>query len=152
MWGLFAGIAYWLTELSLGNAFIAGFGGVILHWLSEWLHQMGHAAVAFKLGYPMKILLFNWFLAPSLYPRDEPELPAIIHIKRALGGPAVSLILSLLGFLLWFLFVPTNELPAFLLQLFALENLIVFFIGALLPLGFTDGSTLLKWLPHLKKA
>jgi len=27
-------------------------------------------------------------------------------------------------------------------------NLLVFGVGALLPLGFTDGSTLLTWLPR----
>jgi hypothetical protein len=31
---------------------------------------------------------------------------------------------------------------------FALDNLLVFTLGAFLPLGFTDGSTLLYWLPR----
>jgi hypothetical protein len=35
-----------------------------------------------------------------------------------------------------------------LLVFFFLDNLLVFTIGSLLPLGFTDGSTLLAWWPR----
>jgi hypothetical protein len=30
---------------------------------------------------------------------------------------------------------------------FGLENLLLYGLGAFLPLGFTDGSTLLEWWP-----
>jgi hypothetical protein len=32
------------------------------------------------------------------------------------------------------------------LPLFSLDNLFFFTLGALLPLGFTDGSTILRWM------
>jgi hypothetical protein len=34
---------------------------------------------------------------------------------------------------------------------FALDNLLFFTLGAFLPLGFTDGSTLLYWWPKRGK-
>jgi hypothetical protein len=46
----------------------------------------------------------------------------------------VTLLLRSLGSALWWVGV-----------FFFLDNLIVFTLGALLPLGFTDGSTLLYW-------
>jgi hypothetical protein len=42
--------------------------------------------------------------------------------------------------------------PAFILVIFTfIDNLLVFTAGALLPLGFTDGSTLLHWWDHLQR-
>jgi hypothetical protein len=53
----------------------------------------------------------------------------------AAGAAVLILPLRALGGLPWYL------------ALFALaDNLLVFTIGALLPLGFTDGSTILHWL------
>ena len=40
---------------------------------------------------------------------------------------------------------PLGGLPLFLAVFSFFDNLLVFTIGALLPLGFTDGSTILTW-------
>jgi hypothetical protein len=92
------------------------------------------------------IRLGKWaLLGTSLYPADEQALPAAVHIRRALGGPIGSLLVSLVaavaalalrtgGGVLWWVGV-------FLF----LDNLVLLTLGAFLPLGFTDGSTLLRW-------
>ena len=43
------------------------------------LHQFGHAWAARRVGYPMTGLRYRGVLAASLYPRNEPELPADIQ-------------------------------------------------------------------------
>ncbi len=47
-----------------------------------------------------------------------------------------------------FLLRDAAELWRALSLFFALENGLVFTLGAFLPLGFTDGSTLLTWWPR----
>jgi hypothetical protein len=93
----------------------------------------------------MSGIMYNWVLGGTLYPRDEPELPAAVHIRRALGGPIGSLLLALvMGLIAWGL-RPLGGL-LYGLTLFAFwDNLLFFTLGALLPLGFTDGSTLMKY-------
>jgi hypothetical protein len=92
----------------------------------------------------MRGVRFWGLLSASVYP-DEPPLPAAIHIRRALGGPAASGLLGLLvggvTLLLW----AGGGVLAGLALFFCLENLLVFCLGSLLPLGFNDGSTLLEW-------
>jgi hypothetical protein len=146
LWAILAGLAAWLGDLSWGQAIVAGLLATCLHWDSEWLHQMGHAWVAKQVGYPMQRIVFSWFLAAGLYPKNERKLPPEIHIKRALGGAPVSFVLALLGWLILTLFQPTG-IFGFLVKFYIWENFVVFGLGAYLPLGFTDGSTLLEWLP-----
>ena len=137
----------WLRQ-SWGMAVVLGGTAVILHWLGELVHQLGHAWVARRVGYPMRKLVSWLVLFGSLYPKNEPPLHARIHIRRALGGPAVSLAITVISGLLLLLFPNTNS-PAYLIVAFVFwENLLVFFLGAFLPLGFTDGSTLLTWWPR----
>jgi hypothetical protein len=84
-------------------------------------------------------------LGASLYPRDEPTLPGAVHIQRALGGPIASFILVLIALVLVLIVKPAGGVPLLLAQFFLLENIFVFFLGAFLPLGFTDGSTILRY-------
>ncbi len=145
LWGLFAAVgAKWLGYAA-GQAAWAGLLAAALHFVSEGLHHFSHAWAARRTGYPMAGMLFIWVLAMSLYPRDEPELPAAIHIRRAWGGPIGSFVIgAVLGLLAWALF-PFQNMAYWLLLFASLENILVFSLGALLPLGFTDGSTLLKY-------
>jgi hypothetical protein len=152
LWLVLTLLAWWWLPLSPTQVVLFGVAATFLHWFGEFLHQMGHAAVARRLGYPMQRIRAWYVLAAGLYPKDEPPLPAKIHIRRALGGPAVSLILSILGVVLVGVLRPFAGLPFYLAVFFALENFFVFFIGALLPLGFTDGSTLLYWWPKRGQA
>lgn len=145
LWLIFSGGAVWLLDLPVGTAVLAGFLAATLHYLFELWHCLSHAVAARRTGYPMSGIMYNWVLGGTLYPRDEPELPAAVHIRRALGGPIGSLLLALvMGLVAWGL-RPLGGL-LYGLTLFAFwDNLLFFTLGALLPLGFTDGSTLLKY-------
>ena len=137
----------WL-ELSVWQAAGLGFTAVCLHWLGDLSHQMGHAWVARRAGFPMEKLVTWTLLLASRYPRSEPPLPAKIHIRRALGGPAASLLITLTSGLLLLFFTWSVPFFYYLILFIFWENLLVFFLGAFLPLGFTDGSTLLTWWPR----
>src|SRR5262249_17011878 len=87
LWLILTGLG--LTVLKL-NPFITWWGAlvaVILHWLSEFLHHIGHALAARRTGFPMSGVRFGFLIGASVYPPTEPELPASVHIRRALGGP-----------------------------------------------------------------
>ncbi len=155
-WALVGSIALWIIlaligrlsfKLPLGSAVWGGFLAMTLHWVSEILHQLGHAWAAIRVGYPMREIRLLHVLAGSIYPRDEPVLSANIHIRRALGGPPVSFGLAIVGALVALLFHADGGLSYLLARFVFWENLLVFGLGSLLPLGFTDGSTLLEWWP-----
>jgi Zn-dependent protease len=147
LWLALSLLVGFIFELDTAAALFAGLVATLLHWLSSVLHQLGHAVVARRLGFPMREIRLLHVLAVSLYPRDEPELPAEVHIKRALGGPPVSVLLGLAG-LLAALPLAEGSIWHLLARFFALENLLLFGLGAFIPLGFTDGSTLLQWWPR----
>jgi hypothetical protein len=133
----------WQTALPLALAAIA------LHLFSGLVHQLGHAAAARATGFPMTGIRLWAIFGASQYAADEPTLPAAIHIRRALGGPAASALLSLLMGLLTRL--PAAASPAWWLAWFVfLDNLLVFTLQAVIPLGFNDGWTLFHWL-RMKK-
>ena len=143
-----AGIFLLLHKAFKWRPWTAVTGGILataIHYLSEQWHQMGHARAAKQTGFPMKGVTYVGPLAISVYPENEGLLPAETHIQRALGGPIFSLLLTLATGLVALLFRPIGGLPLFLAVFSFLDNLLVFTIGALLPLGFTDGSTLLTW-------
>lgn len=145
LWLIFTGGALWLLDLPVATAVLGGFLATLLHYLSELWHCLSHSVAARRTGYPMSGIMYRWVLGGTLYPRDEPELPAAVHIQRAWGGPLGSLLLAvIMGLVAWML-RPLAGLP-YGLALFAFwDNLLFFTVGALLPLGFTDGSTLLKY-------
>jgi hypothetical protein len=145
LWLFLILIAAWLLGFPLPQALLGALLALSLHWISELIHQFGHAWVARQNGYPMVGIQFWVLLSSSLYPSDEPNLPAEVHIRRALGGPAVSLLLTLLAAVIVVLVRPRGSLFWWISWFFLLENLLVFTIGALIPLGFNDGSTLLEW-------
>lgn len=143
LWVAFSLVAHFFLEQEWTAAALSGLAGVLVHYLAVTVHQLGHAAAARRTGYPMHAVLVSGFLGLSIYPRNEPDLPPEIHIRRALGGPAASFLLALLAGLVA-LALPTESVAARLLGLLSLDSLLIFTIGALLPLGFTDGSTLLR--------
>lgn len=148
LWLIFSAAGVLWFDFSLGQAVVVGLTAVLLHWLSDLWHHLGHGWVAGRLGYPMQSVISWLVLFSSRYPQDEPPLHATIHIKRALGGPAASLLITLLAGLL-LLVGPSQGSASYVLIAFIFwENLLVLFLGAFLPLGFTDGSTLLTWWPR----
>jgi hypothetical protein len=135
------------------HAIIGALICTLLHVFSEFWHQLGHSWAAGRTGYPMSGVRFWWILGQSMYPKDEPALPGSIHIRRALGGPIASFLLALFSAVAFLaignLIGETNE-PNTLIWWWVsffliLDNLFFFTIGAFLPLGFTDGSTILRW-------
>jgi len=145
IWFGLSAIGLFLLNFDLGTSIIGGFLGACLHYFSELLHHLGHAGAARRTGYPMRGVRFVHLLAVSLYPKDEPPLPGRTHIRRALGGPAVSLIVSVIALLILLVAWNFGGLFFWLALWFFLDNLFVFTLGAFLPLSFTDGGTLLKY-------
>lgn len=144
LWGLFSALG-WALFAQPGVALLFGLACTVLHWLSDLVHHLGHARAARQTGYPM-IGVRAWFIfGQSLYPQDEPPLPGRIHIRRALGGPIASILLGCLAGTLALLTHPSASPAWWALGVVALDNWLLLGFGAFLPLGFTDGSTLLAW-------
>ena len=59
LWVGHTALAYGLLQAPLNEALTAGFLAVPLYWLGEFLHQLGHAWVAARVGYPMKGMRFS---------------------------------------------------------------------------------------------
>ena len=127
-----------------GPALAGGALATALHFVSELWHQSGHARAAAHTGYPMSGVHLWGVLGTSLYPPDEPELPSEVHARRALGGPRASAVFAVAGGLVALATRPIGGVAHMVSTLFALENLLVFSAGALVPLPFmeTDGGTL----------
>ena len=147
LFALLSGIAIGVLDLPVGEAILGSLLAVVLHWVSVIAHHLGHARAARRTGYPMSGIRLGTLgiLATSLYPPDEPALPAKIHIQRALGGPLGSLLFSVVALMIALVFRMVNEALGWVGTFFFLDNLLVFTLGVFLPLGFTDGSTLLQW-------
>ncbi|MCA9918352.1 MAG: hypothetical protein KC445_10400 [Anaerolineales bacterium] len=152
LWLVFSVVAYFWLAFSVGQAVLWGGTAVLLHWHSDMAHHLGHAIAARQTGYPMAKMISWYVLMSSVYPKDEPPLHAKIHIRRALGGPAASLLLAVAAGTLLLVLPDKNSLLATLVSFAFWENFVVLFLGAFVPLGFTDGSTLLTWWPRRHEA
>ena len=145
-----AWVAAKMLSLAPGAALLAGALSAGLMFVSEWLHQWGHARAARRVGYPMIGTRFGSLLSTSIYPRDEPPLPPQIHIRRALGGFWINLLIGLmLGVLAVYLW-PRGGVGGWLAGFGAVYNFFVLGLGALLPIDipgvFTiDGGTILRY-------
>jgi hypothetical protein len=143
LWIGLGSAAFFEIGIPAGESILIGLVATLLHWTSLLLHHLGHFAAARSTGYPMSGILFGIFglLGRDLYPVDEPELPPAIHIRRALGGPIVSGVLSVIFFLL----LPLWSENWYWLGLFILlENLFLFTLQVFIPLSFNDGGTILE--------
>lgn len=162
---LAAVLARTLVRLPVGLAMVGGLLSALMFLVCEWLHQFGHSLAARQVGHPMVgISFFNLFSA-SQYPPDEPEPPPQIHVRRALGGFGVNVVIGLLllpiALALWphgrEILPPAVSLVAWLAGFGMFVNLIILGLGALVPLklpggGITDGGTLLRyWLESRRK-
>ncbi|CAG0977276.1 hypothetical protein ANRL2_02139 [Anaerolineae bacterium] len=151
LWVILTIVALVFTELSLIVSVVAGFLTMLLHWAFEIIHQMGHASAARKAGYPMLGVRLYLVLGASLYPADELDLPAQIHIQRALGGPKISLmVLAIATAILLLVWSAAGDFVRMLALFALLDNLLVFTIGAVVPFPFpnlieNDGVTLMRW-------
>jgi hypothetical protein len=151
VWLVYGLIGRKLFKLEPKQAILGGLLATLLHWISEMWHNLGHAQAARQTGYPMSGVCFAGPLASSLYPPQEPTLPPHVHIKRALGGPIASGLLTAVAGLIALALRPVGGIPLMVATLTFLDNLLVLTIGAFLPLGFTDGSTLLRYTNFNKR-
>jgi hypothetical protein len=147
LWVLFSAAGFIFLHLSTGLAVLSGFVAMLLHYAGEYWHQVGHAVSARWVGHPMEAAVLYWVLGFSRYPQDEPVLPAEVHIQRALGGPLANLLLAtIIGLFVWTSRNTANNSVVWWFAVFVfLENLFIYSLAAFLPLGFTDGNTLLYW-------
>ena len=145
-----------LSSLNVTTALAAGALSSGLMLVSDWLHQLGHARAARRTGYPMIGIHFSSPFAISVYPADEPQIPSELHMRRALGGFWVNLVVGLLlapaAIYLW----PRGGLLAWLAGFTSVFNFFVIGLGALLPIDipgvFTiDGGTLLRYWRESRK-
>ena len=138
-----------LADFPIDQALAAGLACAFLHFASELIHNLGHAFAARRVKRPMEGVMYWGILATSLYPEDEKRVTPRHHIRRALGGPIASLIVSVFtGVQLMIVSTQAAALPAaipFTALFIFWDNLLIFTLGSILPLGFTDGSTILEW-------
>lgn len=145
----------WLAASQMGfpfgEALLAGALATLMLVLSEWLHQMGHARAARATGYPMRGIRYIFAgLSICEYPPDEPALPDAVHIRRALGGFWINVIIGgLLAPYAFFAWV-RGDVLGWVLAFTAVLNFFVLGLGALLPIDipsvFTlDGGTLWRY-------
>jgi hypothetical protein len=143
-----AAIAFLLYKVRRWRPWAAATAGILatlIHYLSELWHQVGHAGAAQQTGFPMQGMTYVGPLGISDYPQDEGLLPAEMHIQRALGGPIFSFLLALVAGIVALLLRPLGGWPLSMAVFTFIDNLFVYTIGALLPLGFTDGASIATW-------
>ena len=143
LWALLGGLAYAVLDLPYATALGAGLAATGLHVGSEIVHHLGHAWAARRTGYPMAGIQMWGVFGASIYPSDEPVLPPATHIRRALGGPLASLLLTLIAGAVTLLL--SAGLARWLGLFWFLDNLFVFTLQVFLPLGFNDGATIWHW-------
>jgi hypothetical protein len=138
----------WFTNLLPFDALIAGIVGTLLHWFGCLVHHYGHFFAAKRTGYPSTDIVLWGLLGTTRYPKNEVKLAPAIHIRRAVGGPIASLILSVLvGLLAAAWLWSYSEFSRFISAWMLLDYIGVFTVGALFPpLTFnfltTDGGTI----------
>jgi hypothetical protein len=149
LWLVVVGLMVAVFNIPIGSALLGGVIVVLLHTLSESVHQLGHAWAARRTGYPMSGVRFGvlGLFAASLYPPDEPPLPAKIHLRRAVGGPIFSAWMSTIAFIVILMTIRTTApVWQFVWWFFFLDNLFVMTLQAFIPLGFNDGATIWHWV------
>lgn len=145
LWAVLAAIGILAIGLPVAEALAGGLVGALLHYAADTWHNLGHAWAAARTGYPMSGMRFWGLLGTCVYPKDEPALPGATHVRRALGGPAASALLGAAALIAAFAVRPLGATVEAVTWFLAADSLLVFTAGALVPLGFNDGSTLLRW-------
>ncbi len=153
LWVVFSLLGRGVYHLRPRAAVTGGLLATGLHFLSELWHQMGHARAAERTGFPMTGVHLWGVLGTSIYPPDEPQLPDEVHIERALGGPRASLVLTLAALLVTLIVRPAGRMALMVASLFALDNLLIFTVGALLPMPVleTDGVVIRRYRQAYRK-
>lgn len=148
LWAVLAVIGSQALGLTGPDVVVGGALTVLLHVGLTLVHHLGHALAAERTGYPMVGIHLWLLLARSIYPPNEPPLPARIHIRRALGGPIASTIVGVILGVLALLLNPVGGMVYAMVVFLFLDNLLVFVLGAFLPVPIADGGTLRRWWPR----
>jgi Zn-dependent protease len=148
LWAVLAVIGSQALGLTGPDVVVGGALTVALHVGLTLAHHLGHALAAERSGYPMVGIHLWLLLARSIYPANEPPLPARIHIRRALGGPIASAVVGVILGILALLLSPVGGMVYAMVVFLFLDNLLVFTVGALLPVPIADGGTLRTWWPR----
>lgn len=116
------------------------------HFVLQSVHLIGHAVAAWTTGYQMSRMWFLYAFAMTLYPRDEPTIPARLHIRRSLGGPIAFGIALIIVFLLWSNARDAYWTLRYLTSFMLFEAVFLFFFSSIV----TDGLMFIvrkQWLP-----
>jgi hypothetical protein len=148
---LLSGAAFWGIDMSMADAVLTGVFCTALFWLSDLVHNYGHAFAARRMGHPMIGIRFFWILGANVYPSNESELPPRVHILRALGGPIANALLSVVAGLIWLAVRGQGEVIYWSALWFFLLNVFFYTLQVFAPLGFNDGAVIWKYLPQLRK-
>ena len=129
-----------IQEMSLFGVLFVAVMSVSFHYLAQLIHLIGHAIAAWSTGYPKSGFWFLYIFAMSLYPRDEPILPARIHIQRSLGGVIGFTLVLVMVIILW-----TNTREAqweirYLTSFMLGEAILLFIVSAI----FSDGVMFIR--------
>lgn len=145
-----AAIGLFAIGLSLLPALVGAAVATTLMWLSELIHQLGHAIAARSTGHPMIAITLGRYLVlgTSVYPADEGALPPAVHIRRALGGPIASLSVSAIALPIALALQPAGGAPFAVAAFVFLLNFFAYTLQVALPLRFNDGAILWRYLSH----
>jgi|GEM_PF-1541017 len=149
LWLVLSGFAIVVMEQSLLFGVFSALVALAFHWVNVWVHHQGHYAAGVAMGHPLRHVVAFALIALDVYPPNEPTLPARTHVRRALGGPMVSVAFTgvLVGIAVpWFALAGSVWWPFLFL---IVDNTLINVLGAMLPLKWigieTDGDTLLQW-------
>lgn len=116
---------------------------LIVH-ISEWAHNLAHAATASLIGKPAdEIWIVGGMSRLNYHQLNDTSVSPPQHILRALGGPALNALL-LIPALIWKKLARQHSLGAELADVAVKTNLFLSTIS-LLPIPGIDGGPILKW-------
>ena len=75
LWAVLAALGIGLLDLPIGAALAGGFIAALLHYLSEFAHQGGHAFAARRTGHPMLGMRYWWVLGSSILSAGRRRTP-----------------------------------------------------------------------------
>ncbi|TDC52550.1 CBS domain-containing protein [Jiangella ureilytica] len=139
IWGRDSVLGY-LPQLSDGEAYAISFLFAVLLYASVFVHELGHALTARRLGLPVRGVTLHFLGGHTEIERDAPTPGRDLVVSAA--GPLLSLALGGLG-LLAYLAIDDDSVPGFLVYMLAAANLVVGVFNVLpgLPL---DGGHMLR--------
>jgi hypothetical protein len=136
----------WLGSLQ------AGAWSAVVFFFSDLAHQYGHYRAGRAVGYPFTRLHFHSIFSACIYPADEPPLPPQTHIRRALGGFWINVLLggAFLPYAIMIFFTEGGDVGAWVILFLVVSNILILGFGALLPIDlpgvFTvDGGTIWRY-------